>query len=41
MLVLCVIVAYLLKMPFLWVVLLLWCGFLDDNIIFALANKKK
>lgn len=41
MLVLCVIAAYLLKMPFLWAALLLCCGFLDDNIIFAFANKKK
>lgn len=41
MLVLCVIVAYLLKMPFWWAVLLLCCGLLDDNIIYTFANKKK
>lgn len=39
MLVLCVIVAYLLKMPFWWAVLLLCCGFWEDNIILAFANK--
>lgn len=41
MLVLCVIVAYLLKMPFGWAVLLLFCGLLDDNIIFAFASRGK
>ncbi len=41
MLVLCVIVAYLLKMPFWWAVLLLCCGFWEDNIILAFANREK
>lgn len=41
MLVLCVIVAYLLKMPFWWAVLLLCCGFWEDNIILVFANREK
>ena len=41
MLVLCVIVAYLLKMPFWWAVLLLCCGFWEDNIILAFENREK
>lgn len=41
MLVFCVIIAYLLKMPFWWAALLLFCGLLDDNIIFTFVSRGK